>query len=115
MMDSALKLWNKTLEVSSKEEVLRAIYNQLEKDLMLIGSPMPLLAGDLPMDWIPELARTLGSLSAYQLKQLLYIVDVPENWSNQIRESEDPENALAEAIFIREMTKVYYKLQFSNR
>ncbi|MFY7990890.1 MAG: hypothetical protein ACOVO3_09150 [Fluviicola sp.] len=114
-MEPALTFWNKALEVSSKEVVLQAIYNQLEKDLMLVGAPVPDLQGDLPMEWFPELAKTLSTLSAYQLKQLLYIVDVPENWSNQLTESQEPEKALAEAIFIREITKVYYKLQFSNQ
>jgi hypothetical protein len=49
------------------------------------------------------------------MKQLLYIVDVPESWSIQLADAEEPKNALAEAIFIREITKVYYKLQFSNQ
>lgn len=113
-METAMTLWNKALEVSSKDVVLQAIYNQLEKDLMLVGAPVPVLEGDLPKAWIPELAKTLSGLSGYQLKQLLYIVDVPENWSIQLADSQEPNSSLAEAIFIREITKVYYKLQFSN-
>ena len=114
-METALTLWNKALEVSSKDVLLQAIYRQLEKDLMLVGAPVPVLKGDLPEEWIPELAKTLDTLSGYQMKQLLYIVDVPESWSIQLADAEEPKNALAEAIFIREITKVYYKLQFSNQ
>jgi hypothetical protein len=41
------------------------------------------------------------------------VIDLPENWSKQLSEDAATFHLLAEAILYRELTKIYFKIQYA--
>jgi hypothetical protein len=111
--ETSLAVW-KTLSLQlSNELIIQKLHEQLTKDFDRIGKPFGSIDKEDPSDWIPLLAKTISKLAADELNQLLYVIDLPENWSKQLNEDLADFHLLAEAILYRELTKIYFKIQFS--
>ncbi len=111
--ETSVVLWE-TLSVQlSNEIVIQKLHEQLAKDFDRIGKPFAAIDKEAPSDWIVLLAKVLSKLTTEELNQLLYVIDLPENWSRQLTAERDDYQGLAEAILYRELTKIYFKIQFA--
>lgn len=95
-------------------ELIRLLKEQVERDLMKTGEQQEL---SLQLsNWFEELGEILHKLEQTgQLDQFLYTVDLPENWSKEIRSTLNPFEELAEAVLQREWQKVYLRKMYSDR
>lgn len=110
---TSVVLWE-TLSVQlSNEIVVQKLYEQLAKDFDQIGKPFAAIDNEAPNEWIDLLAKVLSKLTAEEMNQLLYVIDLPENWSRQLTAGRTDFLELAEAILYRELTKIYFKIQYS--
>jgi len=98
---------------SSSEEYISALKAQLNKDLAKVGDHQFSANNFEPKRWIIQFSEILVSLKPDELQQLLYVVDLPENWSKQILQSENANEQLAEAILQREWQKIFFRIKFS--
>ena len=111
--ETSVVLWE-TLSVQlSNEIVIQKLHEQLAKDFDRIGKPFAAIDKEDPSEWIPLLATVISLLTAEELNQLLYVIDLPENWSKQLSEDVAAFHLLAEAILYRELTKTYFKIQYA--
>jgi hypothetical protein len=111
--ETSVVLWE-TLSVQlSNEIVIQKLHEQLAKDFDRIGKPFAAIDKEDPSEWIPLLATVISLLTAEELNQLLYVIDLPENWSKQLSEDVAAFHLLAEAILYRELTKIYFKIQYA--
>jgi hypothetical protein len=111
--ETSVVLWE-TLSVQlTNEIVIQKLHEQLAKDFDRIGKPFAAIDKEAPNDWIVLLAKVLSKLSTEELNQLLYVIDLPENWSRQLTAEGDDFQGLSEAILYRELTKIYFKIQFT--
>lgn len=111
--ETSVVLWE-TLSVQlSNEIVIQKLHEQLAKDFDRIGKPFAAIDKEAPNDWIILLAKVISLLSTEELNQLLYVIDLPENWSKQLNKDAAAFHLLAEAILYRELTKIYFKIQYS--
>ena len=86
---------------------------QVEKDFQRIGSLSLELEGSKLDSWIETIRKACEKLdNSNQLDNFLYIVDLPENWSNDLKLSSDYYTDLAYAILQREWAKIYYRLNY---
>lgn len=88
---------------------------QLEKDLLKCGITFSFPENTPFSQWIAAFGTYLAALSDATLQQLLYVVDLPENWSKHLMHSEHPNHMLAEAILQREWQKVVFRQRFSSQ
>ena len=111
--ETSVVLWE-TLSVQlSNEIVIQKLHEQLAKDFDRIGKPFAAIDKEDTSEWIPLLATVISLLTAEELNQLLYVIDLPENWSKQLSEDVAAFHLLAEAILYRELTKIYFKIQYA--
>lgn len=111
--ETSLAVW-KTLSLQlSNELIIQKLHEQLTKDFDRIGKPFAAIDKEDPSEWIPLLATVISLLTAEELNQLLYVIDLPENWSKQLSEDVAAFHLLAEAILYRELTKIYFKIQYA--
>jgi hypothetical protein len=108
------ELWQYLLQQYPIEYLLAKIREQLLSDMERAGFATPDLPDKDPMIWIPMIAATLQKRSNEQLLSLLYVIDLPEKWHQELMLTETYYDQLAEAIVYRELVKVYYKLHFSQ-
>lgn len=86
---------------------------QIEKDFQRIGNISFELDTSEPVKWIDTIVDACESLDrSNQLENFLYIVDLPENWSNDLKQSSDYYSDLAYALLQREWAKIYYRLNY---
>ena len=86
---------------------------QVEKDFQRIGSIFLELEQHQLSSWIETIRTACEKLDkSNQLDNFLYIVDLPENWSNNLKLSSDYYTDLAYAILQREWVKIYYRLNY---
>jgi hypothetical protein len=112
--ETSVVLWE-TLSVQlSNEIVIQKLHEQLAKDFDRIGKPFTAIDKEAPNDWIVLLAKVLSKLTTEELDQLLYVIDLPENWSRQLTADSTNFLDMAEAILYRELTKIYFKIQYSS-
>lgn len=97
---------------SGLQQYLDALKDQINKDLQKVGNYEFQTSVIEVKRWIPNLSETIRKLSDNELNQLLYVVDLPENWSKNIFVSENPFDQLAEAILQREWSKIYFRIKF---
>lgn len=97
---------------SGLQQYLDALKVQINKDLQKVGNYQFQTSAIEVKLWIPVLSLLIRKLSDNELNQLLYVVDLPENWSKNILVSEDPLEQLAEAILKREWAKIYFRIKF---
>lgn len=109
-----IDLWNKSVEHSSPELVIERIHRQLQHDFERVGIPFELDKKSNPKEWIQYISTVLLTLDNHQLPQLLYLIDVPESLTRILLSAQDNYHQLAEAILYRELTKVYFKIQYSG-
>lgn len=108
------ELWHYLQQRYSVEKLVPKIHLQLVSDLERAGCFVPELPEKDPLYWIPIVATTLQKLTPEQLHALLYIIDLPEKWHQQLVLADTYFEQLAEAILYRELVKVYYKLHYSG-
>ena len=94
-------------------EYILALKEQINRDLSKVGNYEFITENSFPKDWINLFSEIIKKLTENELNQLLYVVDLPENWSEDLRQSESPYVSLAEAILQREWQKVYFRKMFS--
>ena len=86
---------------------------QVEKDFQRIGSIVLELDSSNHDNWIETIRKACERLdNSNQLDNFLYIVDLPENWSNDLKLSSHYYTDLAYAILRREWVEIYYRLNY---
>ena len=111
---TSLQLWNNLFQLKSRDAIVQRVYQQLANDFSLTGNAIPFTI-ELPTEqWSIQLANWLENQHATTIQQLLYIIDLPENFVQNLEASTHYNEQLAEAIIYREMTKVYYKITYSS-
>lgn len=111
--EKSIQLWKSAVALSSEEWVIQKVYAQLEKDFNRCALPFTLHPQSNPSSWIVELAESLQHLSSATLSQLLYLIDIPESLSTELRAASDNLAQLAGAIIYRELVKVHSKISYS--
>ncbi len=97
----------------SSNDYILALKTQINKDLQKVGNHEFTANEFEPKLWIELLSQLLETLNEQELNQLLYVVDLPENWSRQIFISDNPNQQFAEAILQREWQKIFFRIKFS--
>jgi hypothetical protein len=112
--ENTIEIWQKAVSISSTEVVLEQLFLQLTKDFERVGLYLDFQLDKEPRLWIPQVSQLLSKLEDYQLNQLLYIIDLPEKWSSNMKNSSNVNDQLAEGILYRELVKIYYRLNFKT-
>lgn len=107
-------LWQQLVLRYPVETLLAKVRGQLFSDLERSGCIVPEIPEKEPLHWITAIAVVLRKLTPEQLSTLLYLIDLPEKWHQQLVLADTYFTQLAEAILYRELLKVYYKLHFSG-
>lgn len=95
-----------------EQQLYDRISSQLTKDFQRSGINDFTLKSNTPADWNEEVQQTLKKITAIELQQLLYAVDIPESILPQIQESEQPLFYLSNSILQRELLKIYFQEKF---
>ncbi len=111
---TSVQLWSNLFELKARDLIIERVFQQLSNDLTLAGHTVP-FAVILPTEeWSIQLASWLANQPANSTQQLLYIIDLPENFVHNLEGSSNYFEQLAEAIIYRELVKVYYKITYSS-
>lgn len=97
------------LRISSRK-MIELLLEQLNKDLQRAALPEILLDTNNHLDWFVKLENYLSTLNTTEINHLHYLIDLPEGVHNQ--NDEGYFYNLAETILFRELSKVYFKLQY---
>jgi hypothetical protein len=98
---------------SSNHKFIVALKEQVNKDLAKVGN-FGFETSDFQLnEWITVLASVLNRMNDHELDQFLYVVDLPENWSRHLKQSENPVEQLSEAVLQREWQKIYFRIKFT--
>lgn len=110
--EKTIEIWQKAVAISSTEVVLEQLFLQLSKDFERVGIPLNFELPNEPNQWIPQLSKLLSKIDDQQMNHLLYIIDLPEKWSLNMKNTNNANDQLAEGILYRELVKIYYRLQY---
>jgi len=108
------QLWRNLFEIKSRDLIVERVYQQLANDFSLTGNAIPFTAKLPTEQWSIQLANWLANQQGGTIQQLLYTIDLPENFVRDLEVSMHYTEQLAEAIIYRELTKVYYKITYSS-
>ena len=110
----SIELWNQSVALATEEIVIQKVYEQLTKDFNRCNIELAVNPQSNPNSWTIQLTTILHQLSDNELAHLLYLIDVPETWSNLIRQSDANLEQLSAAIIYRELVKIHSKLSYSS-
>lgn len=93
-----------------KESIKRQVFDQLINDFIRSGVQLKVDSNSETEQWIEELIIVLNNLyqnNSNQLHQLLYLIDVPQEYYTKIQEFQKDEIGMffAELILIRTLKK----------
>jgi len=97
----------------SNLQLIIALKEQISNDLAKVGNYSFEDNGFRVENWVSRLSDVLSKMNDHELNHFQYVVDLPENWSKDIRASDNPITELAKAILQREWQKVYFRIKFS--
>ncbi len=98
---------------TSNEKYWLLLKEQIEKDFQRIGSQEIDLDTSNTANWIKQISDICSSLDqSNQLENLLYLIDLPENWSANLKLSDNYYSDLSHAIIQREWVKIYYRMNY---
>lgn len=100
------------------ESIKRQVFDQLVKDFTRSGIQLTLNDNSTTQQWIEELVLVLNKLyhnNSTQLFQLLYLIDVPQEYYSNTQEiqKEDFGIFFAKLILMRTLKKIAYRNQYS--
>lgn len=113
-MTATTDLWNQLFELKPKAVLIPMVYGQLLRDFQRAGCTVPFSENFPTENWVSAIAELLAQQSSTTLRQLIYLVDLPESLTRLVLDSENPYSLLAEKILHRELVKIYFKLNYSN-
>lgn len=101
-----------------KESIKRQVFDQLINDFIRSGVQLKVDSNSETEQWIEELIIVLNNLyqnNSNQLHQLLYLIDVPQEYYTKIQEFQKDEIGMffAELILIRTLKKIAFRNQYS--
>lgn len=105
------ELWTILSALKPVEEIIPLVYNQLKRDFERSHLSLPFTEDRPTAEWITDLGNFIPAIGDEPLRQLLYIIDVPEQLTNASPGGHLLQ--LAEVILCRELLKVYFKLNYS--
>jgi acid phosphatase class B len=101
-----------------KESIKSQVFDQLIKDFSRSGIQLNVDSNSKTQQWIEELIIVLNKLyhnNSNQLHQLLYLIDVPQEYYSKTQELQKDEIGMffAELILLRTLKKIAYRNQYS--
>jgi hypothetical protein len=106
-------LWNNLFRLKEKDELIAMVHRQLNSDFQRAGCPMVFDETMDPRVWSDALFELLRNQPEHVVRQLYYIIDLPETLIRTIQPADNYLHQLADAIIYRELVKVYYKITYS--